>query len=73
MSVRVSCFLQHGGWRAGGSGTGCWLRDDLFLFVDLTEASSLCAEDSRALCVAKQESEKPDFKLSFNQGTKINS
>lgn len=42
-------------------------RDDPLLFVDLTLASSLCAEDSRGLWVANQENEKPDLKLSFNQ------
>ena len=47
--------------------------DDLFLCVDLTGASSLCAENSRGLCVANQENEIPDFKLLFNQGAKRNS
>lgn len=44
--------------------------DDLFLCVDLTGASSLCAENSRGLCVANQENEIPDCKLLFNQGAK---
>lgn len=54
----------------------CWAvcsRDDLLLSVALTRASSLRAEDSRGLCVANQENKKPDLKLSFNQGAKINS
>lgn len=48
-------------------------EDDLVLFVDLMGTFSLRAEDSRGLCVANQENEKPDFKPSFNQGAKINS
>lgn len=48
-------------------------RDDLLPFVDLMGAFSLRAENSRGLCVANQENEKPDFKPSFNQGAKINS
>lgn len=46
-------------------------RDDLFSWMDLTGGSGLCAEDSRGLCVANQESEIPTVQLLLGQGVKI--
>jgi hypothetical protein len=45
----------------------------MMTYDDLGGATWLCVEDSGGLCVAYQENEKTDFKLSFNQGAKINS